>query len=191
MLSLLLTLSLSQAEPTPPPMVPSEEVRLATPQRSARLTAEPQVGTGALVGRTLMATLGGVVGSGLATGVVLLSFAVAGGGWSGLAIGFVLAVAMSPLAAGLVVAGVAAGAALFGENFGRDFRDALTVSGIAVPLAAAAAVLLVFLGVPLLAFIPAIVATVATPLIVQARKPELRRPEPSPLAPAGGLTLAF
>jgi hypothetical protein len=123
-----------------------------------------------------------------------------GGSYLGIFVGPLLVVVASPLILGFGIFGVALGAAMFGQNFGRDFRDALKVAAIIVPAttAAAAVVMLALLAVdPLLGLIiaPAVfflAATISTPLFVQAFKPEpeelVRR---DPHLGAGGLTIAF
>ena len=170
MLTLLLTLSLSQADFTPPPMPPAETLY----RRSASLlgkTRQPRVEPGALLGRMALATGLGLVGSALggAAGAGAVYLGIYGGVLGGIA----GAALVLPLGVGLGILGVALGSALFGKDFAHDFADALTVAGLTVPIATALAFALLLISVPpLLAIaVPFLAATLCTPLIVQARKP--------------------
>jgi len=187
MLALLVAVSVSQAPVTdPPPPLPFPEPSVMA-QSSARLVTEgqPRVGMGILAARMGMTTLLGGVGGGLgALGLVLAT-----------AVSPFVGLLVSPLAVGLGVLGVAAGAALFGDDFGRDFIDALKVSGVAVPLGVAL-VLLSALVPTLAVFVVPLVAVglISTPLIVQVRKPmssrprETRETRETPVVSEGGVT---
>jgi hypothetical protein len=173
MLTLLLALSVSQApladDFTPPPM-PSAEVSVT---RAARLipTTRPRAGMGTLWGRTATATAIGAAGVGLG---VLLTGGVSVLGMAGGTVLGITAFALAlPLGVGLGILGVALGAACFSDDFKRDFADALTVAGLTVPIGTALALVLLAIGFsPLLAVaLPFMVATAATPFIVQVRKP--------------------
>lgn len=192
MLTLLLALTVSQApgtDLTPPPMPVSDLVY----RRSASLLNErpARVSTGALIGQMAMATGLGLVGSSLG------ALAGAGGVFLGLyggALGIVAAgTVVLPIAVGLGILGVALGSALFGNDFARDFREALGVAGYTVPLAVALAFGLMLLSVtPLLAIaVPFLAATICTPLIVQMRRPVLAATPLKDAVPMTGATFAF
>lgn len=192
MLTLLLALTVSQApgtDLTPPPMPVSDLVY----RRSASLLNErpARVSTGALIGQMAMATGLGLVGGSLG------ALAGAGGVFLGLyggALGIVAAgTVVLPIAVGLGILGVALGSALFGNDFARDFREALGVAGYTVPLAVALAFGLMLLSVtPLLAIaVPFLAATICTPLIVQMRRPVLAATPLKDAVPMTGATFAF
>lgn len=161
--------------PPPPPVVEPDPVFEPEPRppvqartRSARLLTgpEPRVSTGALVGRVAMATGLGFTGAALGL--------LAGAIFSGVSQTVYLVVG-TMLAIGLGVVATAVGAALFGRNFYNDLRAALPVAalvvGPAVLLGMLAALLLPGVGTVVLIALP-LAAMIATPLIVQARKPE-------------------
>lgn len=189
MLALLVALSVSQAPvvDSPPPL-PSPEPSVMA-QSSARLVTEgqPRVGVGILAARMGMTTLLGGVGGGLgALGLVLATAASP-----------LLGLLVSPLAVGLGVLGVAAGAALFGDDFRRDFIDALKVSGIAVPVGVALVMVSALLPALSVFIVPLVaVGLISTPLIVQVRKPmpsrvaprETRETRETPVVSEGGVT---
>ena len=185
MLTLLLALSVSQAplaqDFTPPPMT-SADVALT---HSARLVSkQPRVSTGALIGKmattTVFGLLGSALGAGLAGGATYLGLSA--GSYDGVIFGIGAFALALPIAVGLGILGVAIGAAFFGNDFGKDFGEAMAVAGLSVPIATACAFLLILLSVtPVLAIaVPFLAATIATPLIVQARK---ETPRPERLAP--------
>lgn len=184
MLALLVAVSVSQAPVTdPPPPLPFPEPSVMA-QSSARLVTEgqPRVGVGILAARMGMTTLLGGVGGGLgALGLVLAT-----------AVSPLLGVLVSPLAVGLGVLGVAVGAALFGDDFGRDFIDALKVSGVAVPLGVALVMVSALLPALSVFIVPLVaVGLISTPLIVQVRKPMSCRPRETretPVVSEGGVT---
>lgn len=109
------------------------------------------------------------------------------------AVGGALALAVfAPALVGVGILGVAVGAALFGDGgFKANFRDALTVAGLSVPVAVAVVMVLLLVGVPPFVAIalPLLAATISTPLIVQARKPAFTEPvrPATPVEPQGGL----
>lgn len=202
-LGLVVALMVSQSEVTAPAVATSAgESELAAAPRAY----EPRVGAGALVGRMAMTALFGGLGyasgAGLTAGLVLGAF-VFTSSYAGLVFAPLALIIASPVVLGLAIFGVALGAAMFGERFSSDFRDALKVSAVWVPLgtALAAALMLAFVwlspavgffAVPLLVFFG---TAVAVPLIVQALKPApamlSRRVRPNEAALGGGLTLAF
>jgi hypothetical protein len=191
MLTLLLALTVTQAPTdfTPPPMPVSDLVY----RRSASLlnARPPRVSTGALIGQMAMATGLGLVGSSLGTlaGVGAVYLGIYGGG-----LGIIGAVAvLLPVAVGLGILGVALGSAMFGTDFGRDFREALGVAGLTVPIAVAVALGLILLAVPpvLAIAVPFLAATICTPLIVQARKPMAEATPMKDAVPMTGATFAL
>ncbi|MFO0598843.1 MAG: hypothetical protein U0228_26285 [Myxococcaceae bacterium] len=231
MLAIALAVLLAQASPdaeptgtgtlTPPPPPPaSVDTPVAAPQdeprgRSAKLLPtkkgrEPRVEGGTLVGRAAMSLLTGTLGYGVGAGITIGAgfIGVAIGGGSYAAIIFVpIAIAIaSPLILAAVVFGTALGAAMFGENYGRDFADALKTAAWVLPASGGVAgllsLLLFAIPSPVVVFIPflALVAgVVSVPLFVQAFKPEpeelvLRSVDPRWIndnAPRGGVTFAF
>lgn len=96
---------------------------------------------------------------------------------------------------GFAALGVALGSALFGRNFGADLRATMPVAAIAtgsaVLIGMLLSVLLPFVSPLLLVGIPLIAAAVATPLIVQLRKPEANPAAMRDAVPGGGATVAF
>jgi hypothetical protein len=176
MLTLLLALSVSQApiaqDFTAPPMT-SADVTLT---RSARLVErQPRVSTGALIGKMAISTALGLVGSSLGVALTAGTVALASssGGYFGAAVGLAGAAALvMPLGVGLAIVGVALGAAFLGNDFAKDFGEAMSVAGFTVPLATALVFALLLMSVPpLLAIaVPFLAATITTPLIVQSRK---------------------
>ncbi|MFZ5443567.1 MAG: hypothetical protein ACOZQL_26410 [Myxococcota bacterium] len=143
-----------------------------TPGRSARLFAEPQVGTGALVGRVGMGLLfGGLAAAGM--GAVDVALIFAGAGTPFLVGAAVVTAAVIGLATSL-------GAALFGRDYGRDFVDALIVAAVASVVGLvlftigffAPAVLIPMLGLSMA------IMVVGVPLVVQALKTP-NGPEPT------------
>jgi hypothetical protein len=187
MLALVLALSVSQvpAVDSPPPLPPLESGQVA---RSARLVT-PREGAGVITGRVAMSTLVGGASFGLAT---LAGLGVFAGVASSLtAVGGAIAlIVFAPALVGIGILGVAVGAALFGEGgFKANFREALTVAGLSVPVAVAVVMVLLVVGVPPLAAIalPMLAATISTPLIVQARKQVFTEPArpATPVEPQG------
>jgi hypothetical protein len=178
MLSLTLILLLSQAGdasalPSDAPTKPAVELNDSeAPTHSARLFSEPRVGTGALLGRVGMSLLFGG-GAAALGGAMMVAAAYGVRSTPVLVIGAVLT-------AGLIGLGSALGAAMFGNNYGRDFLDAFVVAMVT----AVAGLGLFTIGY----FVPALVypllavgvgvTVVGVPLFVQAFKlPE--GPEPS------------
>jgi hypothetical protein len=149
------------------------------------------VSTGALIGQMAMATGLGLVGSSLG------GLAGAGGVFLGLyggVAGIVGAAALVlPIGVGLGIIGVALGSAMFGNDFARDFREALGVAGLTVPIAVAVAFGLMLLSVtPVLAIaVPFLAATICTPLIVQMRKPMAVAAPLKDAVPMTGATFAL
>lgn len=222
MLTLLLTLAVSQAtvsdealppppppESTPvraeappeiatPPMLSTPDpappaVSTYTPSRSARLVEpQPQVSAGALVGRVglslVLGVAGRLVGEFVALGFTFLGATMGPGGLiAGLIVGGLLSI-------GITIVAVAVGSALFGRDFASDFQEAMPVAAIAVGSALVIAFVLTLVFVPpLLAVgVPLLVAAVATPLIVQARKPPPSEVTMKDAVPMRGVTaLAF
>ena len=185
MLTLLLALSVSQAplahDLTPPPMTSAG----ASLTRSARLVSkQPRVSTGALIGKLATATAFGLLGSALGVGVVggVTFLALTSGSYDGVILGAAAFTLALPIAVGLGILGVAVGAAFFGDDFGKDFGEAMTVAGLAVPMATALAFVLILLSVtPVLAIgVSFLAATLGTPLLVQALKPMSTRERSAP-----------
>ncbi len=179
--------------PPPPPVVDPLPVFEPAPApikastRSARLLTgpEPRVSTGALAGRVALATGFGVVGALLGLGAGSLF-----GGGSQVVSGIV----GTMFAMGLGVATTAVGAAIFGRNFYNDLRATLPVAAIvvgpAILLGILAGGLLPGVGIVLLIVLP-LAAMIATPLIVQARKPEADSGVGKDPAPASGPSFVF
>lgn len=122
-------------------------------------------------------------------GAILTGFAVMSGDF--VILPFVFAAIASPLSLGLGILGIALGAAFFGSAYDTDFRDALKVAAVVVPLIGALAALAIALLVTSSSLVVVVapliaigVMSISVPLLVQARKPEV---EPS----SGGLTFAF
>jgi hypothetical protein len=200
MLSLVLALSLAQAEvappapavtdappaalvepPPPPPVVVEPEFKPNTMGRKAGFFSEPRVSGGVLAARLGLGAAGALVGGGLGFGF----------GAVGLVLGVVFGAAPVILGALLAVASVATltsiGAAAFGLDYGKDLADTVLI-GLATGAVAVAAGLLAVVAafpfsIPLIVL--AVVAPLTTPLWVQLIK------KPLPVdGPAAALTLA-
>ncbi|MDP1822307.1 MAG: hypothetical protein Q8L48_03665 [Archangium sp.] len=217
MLTLLLALAVSQATvtdealPPPPPVEEPARVEVSTPpmlsapgpapqpgvpykpSRSATLLEpQPQVSAGALVGRVGMALAIGFAGR-LTAEFVALGFVYLGLSAGG-SFGLVAIIVGGLLSIGITFVAVALGSALFGNDFGRDFQEAMPVAAIAVGSAVLIGFVLTLLFIPpLLAVgVPLIIAAVATPLIVQVRKPSPSEVTMKDAVPMRGVTaLAF
>lgn len=183
------------AEPVPAELAPPVPAAVSTytPSRSARLVeAQPQVSAGAMVGRVGMSVVFGVagrlIGEFVTLGTTVLGATMGTGGLiAGLIVGGLLSI-------GITIVAVAVGSALFGSDFSSDFQEAMPVAAIAVGSALVIAFVLTLVFVPpLLAVgVPLLVAAVATPLIVQARKPSPEEVTLKDAVPMRGVTaLAF
>lgn len=186
-LALLLVTSQVEAGPplSPPPLVsaPTTAPTLSSPpasrpQRAATLLDDSPSGRRLrsllplapwkVALRTLTATLGAGVGAGLS--VLLFAGLVAAGALNSIVTGVAgfleLMLVMAPVAHALVSAGTALGAALFGDDLGREFTRALPVA-VAVSAVAALVLLLSFtigiVAIPL----ACVVAGVATPPFIE------------------------
>jgi hypothetical protein len=167
----------SLTPPPSPPPVASDVPHANAPKRSAGLFKEARVETGVLVGRMGMGLLFGGLGSGVGGALVLFGSLLLGLGGGG--VGLVIFVLADVLAVGLVGLGTALGAAMFGNDYGHDFLDALVVSMVS----AVAAGLLLLVGV----FVPALLwpmvllagglMVAGVPLFVQAFKAKDDGPE--------------
>lgn len=173
----LTALALLAAEPTLPPLVQAEPeavqvstVRASTVPRQATLLDEEPSTAGALFGRAVMAPVLGAIGGGLGAAIGGLGgYALAGGGWGGLAVAI--------LAGGLVAAvglavGVALGAALFSDDIGTMFKRSLGWGFLAAGIVGAAVLLAIALpAIGLVIGIGAsVVACAAVPLVVESRR---------------------
>jgi hypothetical protein len=192
MLSLALVLFLSQAgaASTPPDAPTNDQAQLTAPppaprpadanedwahanapKRSARLFSEPRVGTGVLIGRMGMGLLFGG-GAAALGGAAMVVAAYATSSTPVLVTGVLLTAA-------LVGLGTALGAAMFGNDYGHDFVDALTVAmvtGLAGALLFAVGYFVPVLLYPLLAVSMGLMV-VGVPLFVQVFKAKDDGPE--------------
>ena len=113
--------------------------------------------------------LGSLVGGALSGGLIIVGGTLAA---SGLAAPIIIA---TPLAAVVLGMATALGAAMFGEDFGRDFLDAMLVALACSVISVAVVVTLFYLAPATLGLMVGTIAAlifpaVATPLFVQAFK---------------------
>lgn len=175
MLALLASLALTQAPLDAPTLEGQFRLPEARPEvlgRKARFFTTPRVSGEVLIGRTGMALLLGAIGGGVAIGFI---------GLGHLLVGLTASVAplliALPFAAAALGVATALGAALFGEDYGRDFADAIGVALMTSLIAVSAAVSFWFLA-PVTVVTAAVVSValvfpaIATPLTVQTYKPD-------------------
>ncbi len=183
MLSFALALIIAAPDTTPPPLVEAAPTLASAPRR-ARLTeawVEPSTSS-ELLGRAVMAPLGGALGGSLGTAIGFFGGAALGRGWASLGTALLGAAVL-----GLVgsIAGIALGASLFGGHekdlFGPSFGWAALAVGISLVVTAVALVMAAPIAIAV--GIGAVVVTsAAVPLIVEARRlanAEPRAPEAS------------
>lgn len=187
MLTLVLALAVSQPL-SPPPVVAVEaappEVKLNTMGRKAGFFSAPRVGTGALIGRVALTVVGAAVGGLLGSVPFSLGslFSAISGSPVFLTVGTLIAWPLLSL-------GVALGAAVFGDDYGKDLADSMIV-GLGTSAASLLLVILagtVFANVfvlPVVLLASAALLPLGTPLIVQALK------KPRDDGPSATVTLA-
>lgn len=179
MLALIAALAVSQTpldapalqEPVilEPPLTATEPRAI---QHQARFFSAPRVSGEALLGRTGMATLLGVIGGGVGIGFIGLGHVI-----QGLTHSVVPLLISIPFAAAALGIGTALGAALFGDDYKRDFADAIGVALMTSLISVASAVSWWFLA-PVTVVTAAVVSValvfpaICTPLTVQTYKPD-------------------
>jgi hypothetical protein len=174
MLALIAALAVTQT-PLDAPVILEPPLTIAEPrvlQHKARFFTAPRVSGEALLARTGMAMLLGAIGGGVGIGFIGLGHLIAGLTHS------VAPVMISiPFAAAALGVGTALGAALFGDDYKRDFADAIGVALMTSLISVAAAVSWWFLA-PVTVVTAAVVAVamvfpaICTPLTVQTYKPD-------------------
>lgn len=176
MLALLAAIALTQVEPlasdapvmevAPPPMLTAPR----SVGRKARFFTSPRVSGEVLLGRTGMAMLLGAIGGGVGIGFIGLGHALVG--LSGSVAPLLISI---PFAAAALGVATALGAALFGDDYKRDFADAIGVALMSSLISVASAVSFWFLA-PVTVVTAAVVSVamvfpaIATPLTVQTYK---------------------
>jgi hypothetical protein len=179
MLALIAALAVSQTPIDAPaveePLMLEPPLMAAEPpaiQHQARFFTAPRVSGEALLARTGMAMLLGAIGGGVGIGFIGIGHMIRGLTQS------VAPVLISvPFAAAALGVGTALGAALFGDDYKRDFADAIGVALMTSLISVAAAVSWWFLA-PVTVVTAAVVSVamvfpaIATPLTVQTYKPD-------------------
>lgn len=171
MLSLALALVLAAPSITPPPLIEAPPSVSSSP-RHARLSktwVEPSA-SGELLGRAMLAPLGGAIGGGLGATIGMFGGAALASGWASLGTAVLGGVVLGLIGG---ITGIALGASLFGEHqkdlFGPSFGWAVLAVGVSLVVTAVA--FLVAAPIAIAVSIGTFVVTSASvPLIVEARR---------------------
>ncbi|MBL8935749.1 MAG: hypothetical protein JNM69_14430 [Archangium sp.] len=190
MLMLTTVALLASTSPSLPPLVPAPAG--ADAPRAARLLddAPEPTPTASLVGRMVLAPLGGAVGAAVSGALGLLVGgaigALAGGGWNVLLVGLFGAVIAAPFGFAL---GVAVGASLLTTHFTELFRRTLPWAFLAAGITIIGVFVAAIVALPVVALVGgsvAIAAAAAVPALVECR----RRAERVERGPESSLALA-
>ncbi|MBM4778557.1 MAG: hypothetical protein GQE15_12715 [Archangiaceae bacterium] len=174
MLMLTTVALLSSTAPSLPPMVPAPAVSDA-PRAARLLDDEPApTPTPTLVGRMVLAPLGGAVGAAVSGALGLLMGgaigALAGGGWNVLLVGVFGALIAAPFGFAL---GVALGASLLTTHFAELFRRTLPWAFLAAGITIIGVFVAAIVALPVVALVGgsvAIAAAAAVPALVEGRR---------------------